>query len=76
MQKVLGRESTQDELKEAFQAYDKGGKGFISAAELRHVLTSVGEAFTAQEVDDMIREADTAGTGQINYEQFISQVLQ
>merc|ERR1711898_82187 len=31
------------EIKEAFKVFDKDGNGFISAAELRHVMTNLGE---------------------------------
>lgn len=44
------------------------GNGFISAAELRHVMTNLGEKLTDEEVDEMIREADIDGDGQVNYE--------
>ena len=44
------------------------GNGFISAAELRHVMTNLGEKLTDEEVDEMIREADVDGDGQVNYE--------
>ena len=48
--------------------FDKDGNGYISAAELRHVMTNLGEKLTDEEVDEMIREADVDGDGQINYE--------
>ena len=47
------------------------GNGFISAAELRHVMTNLGEKLTDEEVDEMIREADIDGDGQVNYEEFV-----
>merc|ERR1712003_534391 len=51
---------------------DKDNNGFISAAELRHVMTNLGEKLTDEEVDEMIREADIDGDGQVNYEEFVT----
>lgn len=48
--------------------YVQDGNGYISAAELRHVMTNLGEKLTDEEVDEMIREADIDGDGQVNYE--------
>ena len=62
----------EDEIREAFRVFDKDGNGFISAAELRHVMTNLGEKLTDEEVDEMIREADIDGDGQVNYEEFVS----
>ena len=58
----------EEEIKEAFRLFDKDGNGFISAAELRHVMTSIGEKLTDEEVDEMLREADMDGEGMVNYE--------
>ena len=41
---------TEEEIKEAFKVFDKDGNGFISAAELRHVMTSLGEKLSDEEV--------------------------
>ena len=59
---------SEEEIKEAFRVFDKDGNGYISAAELRHVMTNLGEKLTDDEVDEMIREADIDGDGQVNYE--------
>ncbi|KAJ3699716.1 hypothetical protein LUZ61_003421 [Rhynchospora tenuis] len=67
---------SEEELKEAFRVFDKDQNGFISAAELRHVMTNLGEKLTDEEVDEMIREADVDGDGQINYEEFVKVVRQ
>uniref|UniRef100_A0A131YQG7 Calmodulin n=1 Tax=Rhipicephalus appendiculatus TaxID=34631 RepID=A0A131YQG7_RHIAP len=63
---------TEDEIREAFRVFDRDGNGFITSAELRHVMTTLGEKLTNEEVDAMIREADTDGDGQINYEEFVA----
>ncbi|CAJ0948527.1 unnamed protein product, partial [Mesorhabditis belari] len=60
------------DVRAAFQVFDKDGNGFISAKELRHVMTSLGEALTEEEVDEMIDEADVNGDGQVNYEEFVA----
>lgn len=57
---------SEEEIREAFKVFDRDNNGFISAAELRHVMTSIGEKLTNEEVDEMIREADQDGDGRID----------
>ncbi|PQM39270.1 calmodulin [Prunus yedoensis var. nudiflora] len=66
---------SEEELKEAFKVFDKDQNGFISAAELRHVMANLGEKLTDEEVDEMIREADEDGDGQVNYAEFVRMML-
>ena len=66
---------SEEEIVEAFKVFDKDGNGFISAAELRHVMTNLGEKLTDEEADEMIREADVDGDGQINYEEFVKMMM-
>ncbi|KAG1841451.1 calmodulin, partial [Suillus subalutaceus] len=58
----------EDEIKEAFKVFDEDGNGYINPAELRHVMMNLGEKLTEAEVNEMIREADIDGDGQINYD--------
>lgn len=66
---------SEEELREAFKVFDKDENGFISAAELRHVMCNLGEKLTDEEVNEMIREADTDGDGLVNYEEFVRMML-
>ncbi|XP_055878779.1 calmodulin-like isoform X1 [Biomphalaria glabrata] len=70
---MIRRESPED-LLQAFQVFDREGNGYISAAELRHVMTNLGEKLSDEEVDEMIQEADTDGTGHINYTEFVRMI--
>lgn len=65
-------DSANDDIREAFRAFDKDSDGYISAAELRHVMTHLGEKLTDKEVDDMLRQADIDGDGKVNYEEFLT----
>ena len=42
----------------AHQRAELNGNSFISAAELRNVMTNLDEKLTDEKVDEMIREAD------------------
>ena len=54
------------DLIDAFQEFDKDGKGFISVMELRHILANMGEKLTDNEVEQMLREAHIQGDGMIS----------
>ncbi len=68
MKNKMQDNESEDEIKEAFRVFDRDNNGFISASELRHVMTNLGEKLTDEEVDEMVREADIDGDGQINYD--------
>lgn len=58
---------TEEEMKEAFKVFDRDNNGFISAQELRLVMANLGEKLTDEEVEEMIKEADMNGDGQVDY---------
>ncbi|KAH9369721.1 hypothetical protein HPB48_007688 [Haemaphysalis longicornis] len=63
-----------EQIRDAFKVFDRNGDGYVSCAELRHVMTTMGEKLTHEEVDEMIREADKDGDGRINYDEFVAMV--
>ncbi|XP_025079301.1 myosin essential light chain, striated adductor muscle-like [Pomacea canaliculata] len=62
------------DFKEAFKTFDREGQGFISSAELRHVLTCLGEKLTDEQVTEVIKATDTREDleGNVKYEDFIA----
>mmetsp|Transcript_10334 Transcript_10334/g.24762 ORF Transcript_10334/g.24762 Transcript_10334/m.24762 type:complete len:159 (+) Transcript_10334:62-538(+) len=64
------------EVIESFRVFDKDGNGQLSAAELRHVMGTMGEPLTPEEVDELIREADANGDGMIDFAEFVRQMMQ
>lgn len=71
---VMGRRTrnsdTEEEIRAAFRVFDRNGDGYVNTAELRHVLTVVGEKLTDEEVKLLIKEMDREGDGKVNYEEF------
>ena len=64
-----------NELREAFGVFDRDHDGHISKAELRHVMISLGEKLTDEEVEGMIAEADLDGDGLVNFEEFVRMMM-
>lgn len=65
-------EAENQEIVDAFQIYDRNNQGYITAKELRHLMTTVGEVLTTEEVDEMFQDAGVKGeTFKINYVKFV-----
>lgn len=65
---------TDEEIHEAFKAFDLDKNNFVGAAEIRHVLINIGEQVTDEEVDEMIRMVDSDGDGQVSWVEFYQMV--
>jgi Ca2+-binding EF-hand superfamily protein len=55
-------------LQTVFEEFDKEGKGIFAAEDFERVAASVGENFSAAEVDQIIEYADKDRDGGINYD--------
>ena len=65
---------SEEEIREAFKAFDRNGSGHISGSELRHIMQNLGQKLTDNDflLDEMMAEADKDGDGEIDYEEFLS----
>ncbi|KDR08428.1 Troponin C [Zootermopsis nevadensis] len=61
-------EVMQKELKEAFRLYDKDGNGYIPTSSLREILMALDDQLTPDQLDEMIGEIDTDGSGTVDFE--------
>jgi calmodulin len=65
-----------DKIGESFKMFDKDGNGQISKSELSHVLTSMGEKMSKEQVDEFIKSASIDDAGNIDYMAFLKAVTE
>lgn len=56
------------------QTLDPDNKGYIEADKLRNLLTTHGERFSQEEIDDFLTFASDSESGLMHYEDYVMQV--
>nr|AAV73912.1 calmodulin-like protein [Pinctada fucata] len=74
MAKKMKDTDSEEEIREAFRVFDRDDKGFITASELKHIMTTLGEKMDDEEAEEMVAAADIDGDGEINYEEFVKMI--
>lgn len=62
-------------VREAFKAVDEDQDGYLTAAQLRHVLTNLGDQLSNEEADEVLRDALVDGDSQMNIDDLITMLL-
>ena len=75
MNNKLKQTETEQELIEAFKIFDKEGKGLISENEFKHIMLSLGEKISEEELKEMMNKADPKNQGYVNYKEFAKILL-
>merc|ERR1712223_538940 len=76
LQAVSGKKITDtvDDFVEGLRHFDKEGNGRISAIELRHLLTGLGEKMSEEEVEQLIHGKEDS-QGNIDYEELVKKKI-
>lgn len=72
MARKMKESDVEAEYKDAFAVFDKDSDGFISAQELKEVMTSLGENPTDNYIKQLMTAADVNKDGRIDFEEFIN----
>ena len=59
-----------DDIKAAFDVFDRDGDGKISESELKEAMQRFGHSFTNEECSDMFKQADLNSDGIIDWQEF------
>ncbi len=70
---VMAKKNKESELemRDAFGVLDRGENGYVSSKDLRHVFLCMGENYSLEEIEEMLKEVDDDGDGNINFQEFL-----
>lgn len=72
-EKLMGTDP-EDVIKNAFQCFDDNGDGKINEEYLRELLTTMGDRFTDDQVDQLFHDAPISSNGDFKYVEFTKQL--
>jgi calmodulin len=73
MTRHLKGEAPIEEISEAFRVFDKNNNGHMSADEFKKMMVS-GLQFTAEDAEEILKEANVDNDGDFDYEAFVQKL--
>ena len=73
MKSKMARKENEEEIQEAFNAFDPDGSGSITSSSLKQAFAAMNESFTDKEINEMIKVVGTDGS--VNFNQFKNMML-
>jgi len=65
------RDTTEEDIRKAFAVFDKKGDGIISAKELTHVLSRIGDSLNEEEVNGLVSALNIHNDGFIRMDELV-----
>ena len=75
MVKKMDDSDIDQELQDAFKFFDGDKDGYITSLELRNAMNNLGDEYTPEEAEEMIKEGDLDNDGKISFDEFMKIVL-
>lgn len=70
------REFSEDEVRDAFAAFDEDGDGFLDARDVGLFFEALGERLDESEVRALIAQVDADGDGRVSFSEFFDMANQ
>lgn len=71
----IRKKDSVERLTKAFMRFDKKKTGYVDTIELRKCLTTMGEALTESQVDDMLEGLNINSDGKVEFNEFVNYML-
>ena len=68
------KEQSSEDVCDAFSVFDDAGNGEIHARELKDALTNLGDKLNEEEIDELLKMADSRNDGLIRFKTFVENV--
>jgi len=66
------KDETREKLRAVFDKFDADGSGAVSSAELGEMVKALKLDLSAEQIATLMKEADPDGSGEIEFEEFLS----